>query len=201
MLTTSVVTNDSSAPAQSGRRNSDETERRQASEMHEEAETEKQPSDGVENHPADSPIKPGPPVFSDVVKQPSLDTTTTSGTGQHGHRHMTTRGNRGVGHGLQRGDGSNVNTYSWRGRGNQHCNRSPHRNNARSSSSRGNGTGNNLPAASSQHARDKCACTPGQLLRSGVITRQVCLHAWPATRIRGYPVSYTHLTLPTSDLV
>ena len=123
MLTTSVVTNDSSAPAQSGRRNSDETERRQASEMHEEAETEKQPSDGVENHPADSPIKPGPPVFSNVVKQPSLDTTTTSGTGQHGHRHMTTRGNRGVGHGLQRGDGSKVNNYRGRGRGNQHGNR------------------------------------------------------------------------------
>ena len=98
MLTTSVVTNDSSAPAQSGRRNSDETERRQASEMHEEAETEKQPSDGVENHPADSPTMPGPPLFSDVVKQPSLNTTTTPGTGQQGHTHMNARGNRGVGH-------------------------------------------------------------------------------------------------------
>ena len=92
MVTVSVVTNDSSAPAQSGGRNSDETERRQASEMHEEAElvswcfepsqpqmitpgleeaeTEKQPRDEVENHPADSPTVPGPRLFSDVVKQP-----------------------------------------------------------------------------------------------------------------------------------
>ena len=73
--------------------------------MHQEAETEKQPSNEVENHTADSPTIPGPPLFSDVVKQPSLNTTTTPGTGQQGHKHMNARGNRGVGHGLQRGNG------------------------------------------------------------------------------------------------
>ena len=105
MVTTFVVTNDLSEPGQSSHRNSDEIERRQVSEMHEEAETEKQPTHEVENHPANRPTVPGPHHFSGVMKQPSFDTTTTSGTGQHGHRHMNTRGNRGVGHGLQMGDG------------------------------------------------------------------------------------------------